>query len=162
MQGRIPADEDAWLYKKWKRKVDVDSLVQATLLPGPVQNEVDTYEALVLADRVGALSNAATPEHHVVVPILVTPSEVAKPSDAGISEEEDTAIPVTVARMATLQTPIDETKPLVVGNWLSDKDILAWLHEKLCHNEVGEPRAWTMAVTYIVSRLNVMRKDEDI
>ena len=29
--------------------------------------------------------------------------------------------------MATRRTPFDETKPLVVGDWLSDKDILAWL-----------------------------------
>ena len=30
----------------------------------------------------------------------------------------------------------------------------------LYHNEVSEPWAWTMA-TYIVSRLNIMRKYED-
>ena len=35
---------------------------------------------------------------------------------------------------------------------------MAWLHQTLYHNEVGEPRAWTAAVTYIVSRLNIMRK----
>ena len=63
--------------------------------------------------------------------------------------------------LATRQTPVDETKPLVVGDWLSDKDILAWLHDKLYHNEVDEPWVWTSAVTYIVSRLNIMRKYED-
>ena len=57
------ADEDAWLYHKWKLEVDVDSLVQATLPPGPVEDEVDTYEALALAGRVSELSNATTPEH---------------------------------------------------------------------------------------------------
>ena len=40
--------------------VDVDSLLQATLPPGLVEDEVDTYE-------VSALSNAATPEHSDVV-----------------------------------------------------------------------------------------------
>ena len=41
----------------------MDSLVQATLPPGPVEDEVDTYEALALAGRVSELSNKATPEH---------------------------------------------------------------------------------------------------
>ena len=63
MQGRIPADEDAWLYHKSKTEVYVDSLLQATLLPGPVEDGVDTYAALGLAGRVSELSNAATREH---------------------------------------------------------------------------------------------------
>ena len=49
MRGRITADEDAWLYHKWKPEVDMHSLMQATLPPGPVEDEVDTYEALALA-----------------------------------------------------------------------------------------------------------------
>ena len=96
-----------------------------------------------------------------MVPVLATPSNVAKPSDAGIPEQEDSAIPVAPARIATRRTPIDETKPLVAGDGLSDKDIVAWLNDKLYHNEVEEPRAWTMAVTYIVSCLKRMRKYED-
>ena len=52
MQGRITAGEDAWLYHKWKSEVQVDSLVQATLPPGLVEDEVDTCEALALAGRV--------------------------------------------------------------------------------------------------------------
>ena len=99
-----------------------------------------------------------------MVPVLATPSNIPKPWDAGISEEEDNAIPaipVAPAWMATRQTPVDETKPLVVGHWLSDKDILAWLHDKLYHNEVEEPWAWTMAVAYLASCLKMMRKYED-
>ena len=41
----------------------MDSLLQATLPPGPVEDEVDTCEALVLARRVSELSNKATPSH---------------------------------------------------------------------------------------------------
>ena len=63
MQGRITTDEDVWLYHKWKPEVDVDSLVQATLPPGPVEDEVDTYKALALASTVSELSNKATSEH---------------------------------------------------------------------------------------------------
>ena len=112
----------------------MDSLLQATLPLGRVEDEVDTYGVLVLASRVSGLSNVATS------------SKVAELSDAGISEQ------------VTRHTPVDETKPLVVGDWLSDKDILAWLNHNLCHNEVGEPQAWIAAVTYIVSRVNIMRK----
>ena len=43
MRGRIPADEEAWLYHKLKTEVDVDSLLQETLPPGPVEDVVDTY-----------------------------------------------------------------------------------------------------------------------
>ena len=63
MRGCIAADEDSWLYHKWKPEVDVDSLLQATLPPGPVEDEVDTREALVLAGRVSEPSNKATPSH---------------------------------------------------------------------------------------------------
>ena len=38
MRGHIPDDEDAWLYNKWKAEVDVDSLMQGTLPPGPVED----------------------------------------------------------------------------------------------------------------------------
>ena len=55
---------------------------------------------------------------------------------------------------------VHETKPLVEGDWLSDKEVMAWLHHMLYHNEVSKPRAWTAAVTYIVSRVNIMRRYE--
>ena len=62
MRGRLPLDEDVWVYRKWKTEVDVDSLLQTTLPPGPIEDEVDSYEAFVLAGRVSELSNATTPE----------------------------------------------------------------------------------------------------
>ena len=113
MRGGFPADEDAWLYNKWKTEVDVDSLLQATWCPGPFEDEVDTYEALVLAGRVSEFLNEA--------PSLFGQEDflprVGEPSAAGISEEEDTAIPVSVARKFTRHRSVDETKPLVVGWW---------------------------------------------
>ena len=54
--GRIPADEEAWLYHKLKTEVDPDSLPQETLPPGPVEDGVDTYAALGLAGWVSELS----------------------------------------------------------------------------------------------------------
>ena len=43
------------------------------------------------------------------------------------------------AGVTTRQAPVDKTKPLVVGDWLGDKDILAWVHDNL-YREVGKPR----------------------
>ena len=57
----------------------MDSLLQATLPPGPVEDEVDSYEAFVPAGRVSELSNAATPKQDAVVLVLATPSNAAKP-----------------------------------------------------------------------------------
>ena len=88
----------------------------------------------------------------------VTPSKVAEPSDARFFEEEDIAIHVSVARKVTRCALVDETKPLVMGDWLRDKDIITWPTHKLYHNEIGELRAWTTAVTCIVSRLYMRKK----
>ena len=63
MRGCITADDDVWLYHKWKVEFDVDSLLQAILPLGPVEDEVVTHEVLALAGRVSEISNAATPEH---------------------------------------------------------------------------------------------------
>ena len=61
MRGRITTDKDAWSsVDKWKPELDVDSLLQATLPRSPVEDEVDTYEALAVAGRVSEFSNLAT------------------------------------------------------------------------------------------------------
>ena len=88
-----------------------------------------------------------------------SPPKVADPLDVS-TLEEDIAIPIIVAPKVTSRLPLDETKPLVVGDLLSDKGITAWLTDKLYHNEVSEPWPWTIAVTYIVSRLQRMKKYE--
>ena len=48
----------------------------------------------------------------------------------------------------TRRTIPSETTALGVGDWLTDKDILWWLNQHLCHMEIDEPRAWTMARLY--------------
>ena len=32
---------------------------------------------------------------------------------------------------------------------MTDKDIVCWLNQELCHMEINEPRAWTLALLYI-------------
>ena len=160
MRGYIPTDEDAWLYNKWKTEVDLDSLLRTTLPPGPVDDEVNTSKALVPAIRVnelsneapsllgeeGKLSDGATPAQDALVLVPITPSKVAEPLDAGTSKEQDIAIPVNVARKVTRHTAVDETKPLFHGDWLSDKDIVAWLIDQSYHNEVGWRRRHILIV----------------
>ena len=72
----------------------------------------------------------------VVVP--VTPCKLAQPSYGSISEEEDTAIHMGVTRQVTRHSPDNETKPFVVGDWLSDKAIIVWLHRKLYRKSVSQ------------------------
>ena len=66
----------------------------------------------------------------------------------------------TSTKRRTRSSIADETTPLVEGDWLVDKDIPAWLTDKLYHNYVGESRPWSMAVTYIVTRLKKMKRYE--
>ena len=77
---------------------------------------------------------------------------VAEPLDAKISKE-DTAMPIPIARRHSRRSRVVDTTPVVEGDWLSDKDIAAWLNNKLYHNEVGEPQAWVGAVRCVVSHL---------
>ena len=46
------------------------------------------------------------------------------------------------------------------GDWLTDKDILCWLNQEVCHMEIDEPRAWTLAVLYIKRLSKCMRRVE--
>ena len=84
----------------------------------------------------------------------------AEPSDAS-TPKEDRAVPSIAARKVTRSTPVDETKPLLEGDWLSDNDITTWLTDELYPNEIGDPWAWTLAVTYIMAQLKIMRKYKD-
>ena len=56
MRGRIPLDEEAWLYHKLKTEVDLYSFLQEILLSGPVKDGVDTYASLGLASEVSKFS----------------------------------------------------------------------------------------------------------
>ena len=49
-------------------------------------------------------------------------------------------MPNNAARMATHIMLVDETKPLVVEDWLRDKYIAASLTDKY-HNEIGDSHA---------------------
>ena len=64
------------------------------------------------------------------------------------------------SRRRTRSTIPSETTPLGVGDWLTDKDILCWLNQEVCHMEIDEPCAWTLAVLYIKRQSKCMRRVE--
>ena len=66
--------------------------------------------------------------------------------------------PTSIRR--TRSTIPSETTPLGVGDWLTDKDIVCWLNQEVCHKEIDEPRAWTLAFLYIKRLSRYMERVE--
>ena len=64
------------------------------------------------------------------------------------------------SKRRTRSTIPSETTPLGVGDWLTDKDIVCWLNQELCHIEIDEPRAWTLALLYIKRLSKYMERVE--
>ena len=110
MRGRIPDDEDVWLYKKWKTEVNVDSLLEATLPPGLIEDEVGTYVALVLVGWVSELSNEAPS----LLDEEASPPRVAEPLDAG-TPEQDIVVTVTPSKVAEPKPKHAWKHPLAIG-----------------------------------------------
>ena len=81
------------------------------------------------------------------------PSPLKKVVKGELLGKADYALPQLVLRMPTQSTVGDDTTPSVVGGWLNDRDILAWLTDKLYHVEGDEPCAWTLGVSFILSLL---------
>ena len=64
------------------------------------------------------------------------------------------------SKRCTQSTIPSETAPLGVGDWLTDKDIVCWLNQEVRHNEIDEPRAWTLALLYIKRLPRCMQRVE--
>ena len=47
-----------------------------------------------------------------------------------------------------------------MGDWLTDKDIVCWLNQELCHMEIDEPRVWTLVLLYIKRLSRYMQRVE--
>ena len=60
----------------------------------------------------------------------------------------------------TRSTIRSETTPLRVADWLTDKDIMYWWNQEVCHNEIGEPRAWSLALLYMKRLTKYMQRVE--
>ena len=64
------------------------------------------------------------------------------------------------SKRRTRSTILSERTPLGVGDWLTDKDIVCWLKQEVYHNEIDEPRAWSLALLYIKRLSRYMRRVE--
>ena len=64
------------------------------------------------------------------------------------------------SKRRTRSTIASETTPLGVGDWLTNKDIVCWWNQEVCHNEIREPRAWTLAGLYFKRLSKCMRRVE--
>ena len=47
-----------------------------------------------------------------------------------------------------------------MGDWLIDKDIVCWLNQEVCHNEIDQPRAWSLVLRYIKRLSKYMQRVE--
>ena len=45
---------------------------------------------------------------------------------------------------------------------MTDKDIGCWLNQEVCHNEIDEPHAWTLALLYIKRLSKCMQRVESV
>ena len=72
------------------------------------------------------------------------PPRGAQLLDASYSKE-DAVVPIMASWGCPCMSRVSDMTPIVEGDWLSDKDIMAWLTNMLCDNEVGEPHAWVLA-----------------
>ena len=66
----------------------------------------------------------------------------------------------STSQRRTQSTILSKTTPLGVGDWLADKDIVCWLNQEVCHNEIDEPRVWSLALLYIKRLSRYMRRVE--
>ena len=63
----------------------------------------------------------------------------------------------TAQRGVTTRGQKKSIKLLQAGDWVLDSDICVWQEAVLGHNEVDEPRAWSMAAQYIQGKVADMR-----
>ena len=64
------------------------------------------------------------------------------------------------SKRRTRSTIQSKTALLEEGDRLTDKDMVCWLNPQVYHNEIGEPRVWTLAVVYIGRRSRCMLRVE--
>ena len=161
VRGRAHPNTDKWLFQKWCQEVDVEEVLTATLpnepvsggegldvlstplLASPPGKEVKTKEVQSSDSEVDLFApppTALVPQKKVngkkALPSAPPPPKVkgkkALPSAPPID-------PPTSKRRTRSTIP-SETTPLGVGDWLTDKDILCWLNQEVCHMEIDEPR----------------------
>ena len=69
-------------------------------------------------------------------------------------------VDLPTSKRRTRSTTLSETPPLGMGDLLTDKGILRWLNQEVCHMEINEARACTLADLHIERLSKCMRRVE--
>ena len=166
VRGRAHPNTDKWLFQKWCQEVDVEEVLTATLFNEPVSGdeELDVLSNPLLASPPGkevkkkeVQSSDSEADLFAPSPTSFVPKKKAKGKNV---LPRATPIDPPTPQRRTRSTIPSETTPLGVGGWLTDKDILCWLNQEVCHNEIDEPRAWTLALLYIKRLSKYMQRVE--
>ena len=158
VRGRAHPSTDKWLFQKWCQEVDVEEVLTATLPNEPVSGdeELDVLSNPLLASPPGKEVKkkevqSSDSEVDLFAPPPTAPVPKKKAKGKKVLPKAPPIDPPNPQRRTRSTIP-SETTPLGVGDWLTDKDILCWLNQEVCHNEIDEPRAWTLAVIYMRNR----------
>ena len=179
VRGRAHPNTDKWLFQKWCQEVDVEEVLTATLPNEPVSGdeELDVLSNTLLDSPPGkevkkkeVQSYDSEVDFFSPPPMAPVPQKKVKgkkalpsaPPKVKGKKALPSAPPVNppTSKRRTRSTIVSETTPLGVGDWLTNKDIVCWLDQEVCHNEVDEPRAWTLAVLYIKRLSRCMQRVE--
>ena len=166
VRGRAHPNTDKWLFQKWCQEVDVEEVLTATLPNEPVSGdeELDVLSNPLLASPPGKEVKkkevqSSDSEVDLFAPPPTAPVPKKKAKGKKVLPKAPPIDPPNPQRRTRSTIP-SETTPLGVGDWLTDKDILCWLNQEVCHNEIDEPRAWTLAVLYIKRLSKYMQRVE--
>ena len=149
VRGRAHPNTDKWLFQKWCQEVDGEEVLTATLPNEPMSGDkeldvVSTPGKEVKEKEVqssGSEGDLFAPPPTAPVPQKKVKGKKALPSAPPID--------LPTSKRRTRSTIPSETTPLGVGDWLTDKDIVYWLNQEVCHNEIDESSAWSLALPYI-------------
>ena len=166
VRGRAHPNTDEWLFQKWCQEVDVEEVLTANLPNEPVSGDeqLDVLSNPLLASPPGKeVKKKEVQSSDSEVDLFAPPPAASVPQKKG--EGKESLAKCTPYRPSHFQkarpsTIPSETTPLGVGDWLTDKDIVCWLNQEVCHNEMDEPRAWSLALLYIKRLSRYMQRVE--
>ena len=161
VRGRAHPNTDKWLFQKWCQEVDVEEVFTATLPNEPVSGdeELDLLSNPLLDSPPDKeVKKKAVQSSDLEVDLFAPPSTAKAKAKKALPSAPPVDPPTS--QRGTRSTIPSETTPLVVGDWLTDKDIVCCLNQEVCHNEIDEPRAWSLALLYIKRLSKYMQRVE--
>ena len=179
IRGRAHPNTDKWLFQKRCQEVDVEEVLTATLLNEPVSGdeELDILSNPLMGSPPGkVVKKKEVHSSNLEVDLLAPPPRAPVPEKKVKGKKALPSAPLKVngkkalpsaprvdpptSKKCTRSTIPSKTTPLWVRDWLTDKDIVCWLNQEVCHNEIDEPRAWTLPLLYIKRLSRCMQRVE--